>query len=499
MNLPSSLRLAQERIRDVARSLGLDFFETIFEILPADQLNEIAAYGGFPVRYAHWRHGMEYEHLSKGYRYGLSKIYELVVNNDPCYAYLMAGNSETDQKLVMAHVYGHADFFKNNAYFARTNRRMIDEMANHAVRVRNHMDRRGQEEVENFLDAALSIDNILDLSVLSIGEPSRGPKSYVDGEGDDDDAEPAPKIRSKDYMDPFINPKEAVERRRARLDAERKARRVPEAPDRDVMRFLIEHAPLRRWERELLEQTREEALYFAPQRATKIMNEGWASYWHRTIMAEHVLTDEEFVDYARTMAGTLSGGGPINPYKIGLEIWLDIERRWNEGRHGPEFEACDDAEAVRSWNTNEGLGREMMFRVRRAYGDSTFVDEFLTEELCREQKMFVYRTDPSTGERTVSSREFADVKAALLRRLANGGAPVVEVVDSDGGGRGELVLLHRFDGFELRKDYAFATLRNIRRMWRRPVLLHARLDEKDGVYRADESGERFSESSESAS
>ena len=104
----------QRQMERYAEEYGLDFFDTIFEVLDYQRMNEVAAYGGFPVRYPHWRFGMEYEHLAKGYEYGLSKIYEMVINNDPCYAYLLEGNSSVDQTMVMAHVFGHCDFFKNN-------------------------------------------------------------------------------------------------------------------------------------------------------------------------------------------------------------------------------------------------------------------------------------------------------------------------------------------------------------------------------------------------
>src|SRR5258707_8949544 len=147
--LPPHLQALKEEIEGYARGYGLDFFETIFEVIDADDLNEIAAYGGFPTRYPHWSFGMSYEELRKGYDYGLSKIYEMVINNDPCYAYLMRSNPDVDQKLVMAHVYAHCDFFKNNLAFSRTNRKMMDNMANHATRVRRHMDRFGVETAEN--------------------------------------------------------------------------------------------------------------------------------------------------------------------------------------------------------------------------------------------------------------------------------------------------------------------------------------------------------------
>ncbi len=119
-SLPTYLREEQEKIERVAREEGLDFFPTEFEILSYDRLNEVAAYSGFPTRYPHWRFGMEYERLAKSYEYGLSKIYEMVINTNPSIAYLLEGNSLTDQKLVMCHVYGHVDFFKNNFTFRST-------------------------------------------------------------------------------------------------------------------------------------------------------------------------------------------------------------------------------------------------------------------------------------------------------------------------------------------------------------------------------------------
>ena len=142
--MPKSLtpRLAQlkDEIEGYARSFGLDFFETVFELLGYDELNMVAAYGGFPQRYPHWRFGMEYERLRKQHFYGLGRIYEMVINNDPCYAYLQESNPLIDQKLVIAHVYGHSDFFKNNYWFSKTNRKMMDEMANHSTRFRKHPD-----------------------------------------------------------------------------------------------------------------------------------------------------------------------------------------------------------------------------------------------------------------------------------------------------------------------------------------------------------------------
>ena len=150
--LPRHLRILQQEIDQEANEAGLDFFTIIFEILRYDEMNEVASYGGFPTRYPHWRFGMEYNRMAKSSTYGIHKIYEMVINNDPCYAYLLEGNSLVEQKMVMAHVMAHCDFFKNNYFFQDTNRKMIDEMANHRTKVVSIMDRVGIEKTEWFID-----------------------------------------------------------------------------------------------------------------------------------------------------------------------------------------------------------------------------------------------------------------------------------------------------------------------------------------------------------
>src|SRR5512144_3428059 len=161
-HLPARLHDIRVQVEGYARGYGLDFYDVVFEVLGFDEINMVAAYGGFPNRYPHWRFGMEFERLAKGYEYGLSKIYELVINNDPAYAYLLESNADVDQKLVMAHVFGHVDFFKNNFMFRHTNRKMMDQMANHATRVRRYRDKLGVETVEDFIDRCLSLENLVD-------------------------------------------------------------------------------------------------------------------------------------------------------------------------------------------------------------------------------------------------------------------------------------------------------------------------------------------------
>jgi len=483
-NLTPELAAARDRIRDVALEFGLDFYETIFELVDYDELNMVAAYGGFPTRYPHWRFGMEYEELSKSYSYGLSKIYELVINNDPCYAYLMRSNSMVDQKLVMAHVYGHCDFFKNNLWFSKTDRKMMDRMANHGSRIRSYMDRLGVERVEEFIDACLSLDNLIDIHSPFIRRESPPPSP----EDMDPDRVVVSKIKTdRDYMDRYINPPEFLEAEKKRILEERaRERSFPPEPRKDVLKFLLEYAPLEPWEQDILAMLREEAYYFAPQGQTKIMNEGWAVYWHSKIMTSRILTDEEVVDYADHTAGTLAMmPGRINPYKIGVELFRDIEDRWNKGRFGKEYEECDDAEKLRDWDLHLGLGREKIFEVRRIYNDVSFIDEFLTEEFAERLKLFVYGFNPQTGRMEIVDRDYRKVKEQLIRQLTNFGQPWITVVDGNYGNRGELYLVHRWDGVELQLDEALETLKNLHRMWKRPVHIETRLGGKGKILSFD--------------
>jgi stage V sporulation protein R len=285
--LPRYLAELQQEIEEHARSFKLDFFDVIFEVLSYEAVNMIAAYGGFPTRYPHWRFGMEYEHLKKSHTYGLSKIYEMVINNDPCYAYLLEGNSLVDQKTVMAHVYAHDDFFKNNVWFRDTNRKMMNEMANHATRVRRYMSKHGVDPVESFIDNCLSLENLIDIHAPMIQRRVKEKRSREQSAGTTKPPAEIPKLRvTRKYLDPYINPAAYIEAQKKKLAEERKkARRFPPHPERDVLLFLMEHAPLSRWQRDLMGIVREEAYYFAPQGQTKIMNEGWATYSPTTTRA----------------------------------------------------------------------------------------------------------------------------------------------------------------------------------------------------------------------
>lgn len=492
--LPSYLWDEQQRIEAVAREFGLDFFPVIFEVLPYYRMSEIAAYGGFPIRYPHWRFGMEYERLAKSQEYGLSKIYELVINNNPAIAYLLEGNSLVDQKLVMCHVLAHVDFFKHNYAFRATDqgrdpmtgepiRKWIDTMANHGSIVRKWAGRVGGERVEEFLDLCLRLENLIDPNLPFT------PKAQKKEETDEVETPPEiPRLPVQhEYMERYINPDEFIEAQKRKLEAERELeKRFPYEATRDVLGFLIEHVKLEQWQRELLEIVRREAYYFLPQAETKIMNEGWASYWHSRLMTERVLDSSEIVDYAERNASVMqTSPAQLNPYKLGVELFRHIEERWDRGQFGKEWDECDDYVARQHWDRRTGLGRKKIFEVRALYKDVTFIDEFLTPEFVADQKLYTFGYNRRSDRYEVESRVFHDVKQKLIDQLTNGGNPVIRVVDANHGNRGELLLVHDHRGIDLRYDWAKEALEALTLIWSRPVELHTVQDDKAVALRFD--------------
>ena len=430
--------MRQARITEVqAREAGLSFFEVVFEMLDARDVNAVAAYGGFPHRYPSWRFGMEFERLHKGYSYGLSKIYELVINNDPTYAYLVSSNSLMEQKLVMAHVFGHADFFKHNVWFSPTNRKMVDAMARNASRMRDLIDRQGQDCVEKFLDLALSLESLIDPYQPLRDSLKGGTRMPEQHEGI---AERARRSFEAVWSDPGGSP-EARPRRQS----------SPGIPTYDILGFLIEHAPLEPWQVEVLRVVREEAYYFLPQRMTKIMNEGWASFWHSRLLTGGLLSASEVVDFADCHAGaTAVAPGQLNPYKLGIELFRYAERKGED-----------------------------IFRLRRVHNDVSFIDEIVDEEFAAQNQLFVYRRNARTGRAEVADRHWTAIKEQLLMELSWCGSPRIELVDADEGGQGELRLVHHHEGRDIKLDEAGEILRQLSTLWGSPVHLLT-LDEGQG-------------------
>lgn len=288
-------------------------------------------------------------------------------------------------------------------------------------------------------------------------------------------------------MDRYINPPEALEAERKKASANRKPPKVtPARPTRDVLMYLLEHAPLADWQADCLAMIREESYYFAPQGMTKVMNEGWASYWHSTLMTKHFLEPSEVIDYADHHSGTVHmPPGGFNPYKIGLEIFRDIEERWNKGRFGKDYDESEDLGGKKTWDKGLGQGRQKIFEVRRVYNDVGFIQEFMTDEFIEKNRYYEYGRDPHTKQLKIVSRDPNRIRQQLLYRLTNLGRPFIYVVDGNYKNRGELYLAHKHNGLDIEIKFAVETLRNLYKVWQRPVHLQARIDDDQILFSFD--------------
>ncbi len=450
-NLESTL----EHIWEVARKFGLDPFPTRFEIVPATVMYEIGSYA-LPGRYSHWTFGKAYHRMKTMYDFGLSKIYEVVINTNPAYGFLLETNSPLQNKLVMAHVLGHVDFFKNNAYFSRTNRRMVESASGHYGRMTDYEFKYGRKTVESLLDAVLSIEEHIDPNFFIKREnnmPPRKELEVVEGRYDD-----LWKIGEKRKVE---EPKDE----RPRGDA---------LPEKDIVSYIMRNSPhLQPWQRDVIAMIHEEMEYFVPQMQTKIMNEGWASYWHSRIMRELDLNDSDHLEFAELHSGVVSPHkGQLNPYYLGYKVFEDIERRWDNPTE----------EDRKVFGREPGGGRAKIFEVREMENDVSFLRNYLTEELCTDLDLFVFELIDEEAW-TITDKRWEKVRDQLVANMTNFGFPYIEVTDGDYNGNRELYLRHSYEGTELDTRYARKTLEHVYSLWGRPVHLETIIDGEAAVMR----------------
>ncbi len=453
----ATLARAIEAIHDQAQKFGLDFFPMRFELVPADVIYAFGAYG-MPTRFTHWTFGKHFFKMKLQYDFNLSRIYELIINSDPCYAFLLAGNDLIQNKLVIAHVFAHSDFFKNNTHFASTSRQMVETMAVHAAKIREYEFKYGHREVEIFLDAALAIQEHIE------------PPAVFPARADVNEKQMEPLRPPETPYDDLW----ALDGKRREQPRER-SRKIPPRPVKDMLGFIINHSPeLEDWQRDILAMVREEMGYFWPQMETKIINEGWATYWHARIMRELDLTAAESIEFAHLHASvTQPGRMQINPYYIGSKIFEDIERRWDN----------PDAEERERYGRRGGEGRAKIFEVRTCENDISFLRNYLTRQLVEELDLFLYQK--VGAEWVVVEKDWEKVRDGLINRLTNCGFPCILVEDGDYQRRGEIYLKHCYEELELDVHYLEKTLPYVYLLWGRPVHLETIIEGKTAVFSYD--------------
>lgn len=448
-----------------ARSLGLDFFDTEFEIVSEDLMAQIHAYI-LPVRFQHWTFGKRYHQVKTRAKYGVGGFaYETVINSNPAYSFLLENNTLTEMKTVVAHVLGHVDFDKNNSVFANTNRRQVTDCAVNAQKIADYAMRHGEDAVEQWIDACMALVPQIEFS--SRVRRDRDAWWTRRPESDDEETVTDSGASIGDEFD-FLFEDENLKRL---AENEEMAKRPQPIMERDLLHFLMNSrfADLERWQRDVMSIVHEEWMYFQPNIRTKIMNEGWATYWHIRIMEDlaeecDFLKDDgedEFLRYARMNAWVLARGhsGGINPYLLGYRIWKRIVERWDD--------PSDDDR--RTLGLTGGQGVEKMFEVRRSMTDAEFVRNFLDRKVIEDLDLFSFQR---TGmDWTIVETDWKKVRDDLTDSLMVGHTPIIYVVDDDYQDRREMMLFHEFSGRPLAEDDTKATLSHLARIWKRPVHL----------------------------
>ena len=438
------------KLEALARDQGLDFYPVDFEVVPPSFMMEVAVYG-LPVRMPHWSFGVRYIYQYIQHRMGHSRIFEVVFPGNPNRAYLVNNNSLPENTLVTAHVLGHADFSKNNELFARMQSQVgyhiVEQAAERAHRIEEAINDHGQKRVEGVLDAALALEQNIDVNfgINRPEYPQRMERRRAGGE------HPRGGFQGRFSELPGEEAELDTDPERGSVRAP-----IPPRPEYDLLWFIAHYAPdLEGWEQDIFLSVREESFYFYPVFACQIMNEGWASYWHARLLREADFLPQQLYldaikahsDVVRPYAGDKSIALSINPYHVGFSMWEKIIAEY---------------------------GLETALRLRTEEDDFSFIRNWLDEDLADELQLFSYTTRQGRGgeeQYVIQERDIHALREAILQPKFNYGAPRVYVAEM--GTDGSLLIQHDYgtDGRGLDTDRAEKVLEYIHRVWRRPVRL----------------------------
>lgn len=433
------LEVWNEIIEDKAKKVNLNFYPQEFEIIGFKEMLGYEAYVGMPSKYPHWSYGKAYEKNKTLYSLNMTGLpYEMVINSDPCLAYLMRENTLLLQILTMAHVYGHNDFFKNNRLFKDGTRAnyTLEMFKLDAEIIRGYINDPsiGYERVEKILDAAHAIRFQIPrvVGVKELTEEEIRENLLNDYKS---------KIENRNFLD------ENDEITVPDLSS------IPLEPCDDLIGFIIKYSKLEDFEKTILKIVKRETEYFMPQIETKIMNEGWASYWHYNILKELELEPGlhlEFIKRHNDVIAPILGG--LNPYYIGFKVFEDIEKRY---------------------------GREKIFEVREVERDNSFLRRYLTKELCEDLNLFQFgkRSFEYVVEEVADEDGWKKIRDSIASTCGLSSIPYIRVINLNKRDN-SLILEHLFDGRELEISYAKETLKYINDLWGRKVILKTK--SKDG-------------------
>ncbi|MGE3920230.1 MAG: SpoVR family protein [Gammaproteobacteria bacterium] len=452
-------------IGEIAKSYNLDTYPVQIEVITAEQMIDAYSATGMPLGYHHWSFGKQFLQIEQEYLHGYSGLaYEIVINSNPCIAYLLEHNSMMMQALVIAHAcYGHNSFFKSNYLFQTwTNANFIID---YLVFAKNYIteceEKYGVEAVEEIIDACHSLMN------YGVDKYKRPPKLSIAQE----------KLRQKDreeYLQSQVNDLWRTLPKKNEKHPHEIEKRFPEEPQENILYFIEKNAPLlEAWQREVIRIVRKIAQYFYPQKQTKLMNEGWATFWHYIIMNElyqkKLVNDDfmlEFIQNHTNVMSQLPFDHPlylgINPYTLGYKIFMDLKRicenpTTEDHEWFPEF-------AGRNWV--EALDIAM-----RNYKDESFISQFLSPHLIRDLKLFIINDDEKNNDLVISAIHNEDGYQKIRETLSdsynlNTNEPNIQVYDVDMRGDRSLTLRYiQYERRPLEKDDAKKILRHIHKLW----------------------------------
>lgn len=418
-----------EKIVELAKKHNLDWYELDYEVIDYQEMIGAMVHHGMPSMYSHWSFGKAFEQTMNRYNLGAEGLpYELIINSDPSLAYLMRENPLYLQILIMAHCVGHSDFFKNNRMFKNTRpESVIQRLRSAKKRIQKYVEdpHIGIDAVERTLDACQA----LQFQTTKYGQVRRAHAEI-----------------KAEYIELINNDKDG-KYKNFNIDI------VPLEPDYDLLGFIEENARIPEWKRDIIHVCREEGQYFWPQIQTKIMNEGWASYWHYTLCHELELPGELHLPIVKMHNAVVRPHiGAINPYHLGFHLFQKIKER-----HG--IEECF-------------LAREVCY-------DSSFLRQYLTEEDCVDLNLFSYSSKKKAG---VTIDDVSDeigweqVKNDLISQVAGGSIPVVYVDELKRDGL--LVVRHEHDGRDLEIKHANEVVEHIKHLWNGQVKFYTMLEDE---------------------
>jgi len=425
----ADLQSWDDKICQVGREFGLDWFPIDYEIIDYAEMLGAMAYTGLPTHYRHWSYGKEYERTHTLYNMGQTGLpYEMIINSNPSIAYLMRENALNIHILTMAHCVGHSDFFKQNRMFAHTDpENIIVSFKSAAKYVRQLIEDPsiGIERVEAILDAAHSIKYQVP-RYPGIKYKSR--QELIEIEKD--------KMAEDAYYNPDLT-------------------KVPIQPEYNLLRFIAEHSKnLEEWERNLILIVEESSKYFIPQALTKIMNEGWACTIHQKIIDELNLPDSLYLPFVKLHNQVIRPHlGQINPYHLGYTLFQKII---------------------------EEKGFEEAMTIREVHNDITFLRFYTDEDFMREHNYFSHsynKKQQSSIVDDISDDEgWESVRDAMITNVGLNRIPVVYVDNVEKNNT--LSLIHEHDGRDLEMNYARKVFQHIKDLWRDEVKLFTIVEEE---------------------